>query len=36
MSVTIPTMIIDSVASKKLLELVRGEHNFDEQVELMA
>ena len=36
MSVTIPTMIIDSVASKKLLEMVRGEHNFDEQVELMA
>mmetsp|Transcript_19811 Transcript_19811/g.24487 ORF Transcript_19811/g.24487 Transcript_19811/m.24487 type:complete len:141 (+) Transcript_19811:282-704(+) len=34
--IAIPTIIIDSIASEKLLKLVRGEHNFDEKVILKA
>ena len=35
-SITIPTMIIDSIASKSLLEMVRGQHNFEEDIILKA
>jgi len=35
-AITIPTIIVDSTASKMLLELVRGEHNFDEKIVLKA
>ena len=35
-AITMPTIIIDSVASKSLLKMLQGNHNFENQVVLMA